>query len=91
MKMTVFWDVAKCSVVETGGRFRHVLMMEIETLMKRRSISTKLCGSTVQKTIVFISIQNISKTNKRSQALSASNLQISCTTHNYLSTAGTVY
>jgi hypothetical protein len=61
IKMTFFWDVAWCSLLETDRRFRGVycflarttvFMMEAIPL-KRRSVSTRLHGTTSQKTSHF--------------------------------------
>jgi hypothetical protein len=57
MNMTVFWDHAKCSLVETD-RFSEVLTASIapmmETPLKRRQICTRLHGATYHKTVIFI-------------------------------------
>jgi hypothetical protein len=46
VKMTVFWGVAPCSLIEHEGRFR-------VASLKRQS-STRLHGATSQKTVIFM-------------------------------------
>jgi hypothetical protein len=47
MKITIFWDVAPCSLVEIERRFRGAFL-------KRPSVFTRLHGTTSQKTVIFI-------------------------------------
>jgi hypothetical protein len=60
MKMTVFWDVAPCSLVDAGQRFRGAYCLHL----KRRSISIRLQGVTPQKTVIFIQLERLQKVTK---------------------------
>jgi hypothetical protein len=63
MKMAVFWDVTPCSLVDTVRRFRQLtasiireistaLTMEAVSISERQPISTRLHGTTSQKTAI---------------------------------------
>jgi hypothetical protein len=47
--MAVFWDVASCSLVEIGRRFKGAYCLPLN----RQTISTRLHGATSQKTVIF--------------------------------------
>jgi hypothetical protein len=61
MKLTVFWDVASCILVEVYRHFRGAhcahhkgaLIMETVVPLKRRSVSIRLYGASSQKTVTF--------------------------------------
>jgi hypothetical protein len=58
MKMTILYDVAPYSLVDTDQRFREAYRLrhhgdEQQVPLKRRSISTRLHGATSQKTAIF--------------------------------------
>jgi hypothetical protein len=55
MKMTVFWDVAPCSIIEIYQHFRgaYCLHCQYNSPLKRWSISTILHGTTSRKTTIF--------------------------------------
>jgi hypothetical protein len=46
MKMTVFWDVVTCSLVEND---RHALIMDAVAPLKHRKISIRLHGATTRR------------------------------------------
>jgi hypothetical protein len=56
MKMTVCWDVALCSLVETDRRFRGAIALMMEAVSKTETLVnfTRLHGPTAQKTVNFI-------------------------------------
>jgi hypothetical protein len=53
LKMTVFWDVAPYSLVEDGRRFRKITLMMETVSTSETSVSTRIDGSTSQKTHIF--------------------------------------
>jgi hypothetical protein len=55
MKMTAFWDVAPCSLVEVDRFFRGEDCLHHKYApLKRRPASTRLRGTTSQKAVIFI-------------------------------------
>jgi hypothetical protein len=57
--MTVFWGVAPSNLLEIDGHFRETYCLRSpwwwrQTLLKRRSFSTRLHGRTSQNTVIFI-------------------------------------
>jgi hypothetical protein len=61
LKMTAFWDIAPCSLVEGDRQFRGCTASIIKAMMeyaplKRRSISTILHDAISQKAVIIICI-----------------------------------
>jgi hypothetical protein len=56
MKITALWDVAPCSLVEIGRRFKGAMALRVEAVsrLKCPSLSARLHGATSQKEAIFI-------------------------------------